>query len=53
MWMMCMIWRGGGLGSSTIREVGGWGRVPLERWGVFDIPYTLYVMWMMCHMPYI
>jgi len=25
--------RGGGLGSSTIREVGGWGRVPLERWG--------------------
>jgi len=25
--------RGGGLGSSTIRDVGGWGQVPLERWG--------------------
>jgi len=23
--------RGGGLGSSTIREVGGWGRVPFSR----------------------
>jgi len=26
-----VVWRGGGLGSSTIREVGGWGRVPFSR----------------------
>jgi len=27
----CCGTRGGGLGSSTIREVGGWGRVPFSR----------------------
>ena len=27
------VMRGVGLGSSTIREVWGWGRVPLERCG--------------------
>jgi len=40
--------RGGGLGSTTIREVGSWGRVPLERWGAgveyhfqeFNEPYS-------------
>ena len=26
-----VVMRGGGLGSSTIREVGGWGRVPFSR----------------------
>ena len=43
-----LLMRGGGLGSSTIREVGGWGRVPLERWGAgveyhfqeFNEPYA-------------